>query len=75
MDLNATEARRQFLTLIEDLPSEGVLITKRGKPLARLIPVQKPRKGRMVTRPFIRGRGKPGPLMPTTTTPYDLIFD
>jgi prevent-host-death family protein len=75
MDLNATEARRQFLTLIEDLPSEGVLITKRGKPLARLIPVQKPRKGRMVTGALVRTKGKPGPLAPTTATPYDLLFD
>jgi prevent-host-death family protein len=75
MKLSVSEVRRQFLTLIEDLPSEGVLITKRGKPFARLIPVQKSRKGRMVTGALVRTKGKPGPLAPTTATPYDLLFD
>jgi hypothetical protein len=28
-----------------------------------------------VTGPIIKGKGKPGPLCPTTENPYDLIFD
>jgi antitoxin (DNA-binding transcriptional repressor) of toxin-antitoxin stability system len=40
--MNVSEFREQLLTLIERLPPEGVLVTKRGKPVARLLPVPKP---------------------------------
>lgn len=75
VDLNVTEVRRRLLSLLEDLPEEGIVITRRGEPLARLTPVPSPRKGRFVKGPFIKSKGKPGPLCPTTETPYDLIFD
>jgi prevent-host-death family protein len=39
--LNASEFRKQCLTLLDKLPAEGVLITRRGKPVARLTPVRK----------------------------------
>lgn len=37
--LNVSEFRKQALDLLEHLPPEGVLITKRGKPLAKVTPV------------------------------------
>jgi len=40
--LNVAEFREQLLTLIERLPPEGILVTKRGRPVARLLPVRKP---------------------------------
>jgi prevent-host-death family protein len=38
--LNVSEFREQCLALLDGLPAEGVVITKRGKPVARLVPVQ-----------------------------------
>jgi antitoxin (DNA-binding transcriptional repressor) of toxin-antitoxin stability system len=40
--LNVSEFREQLLSLIDHLPPEGVLVTKRGKPVAHLLPVRKP---------------------------------
>lgn len=37
-DLNITQFRRRCLSLLEDLPAEGITITKRGRPLARVTP-------------------------------------
>jgi antitoxin (DNA-binding transcriptional repressor) of toxin-antitoxin stability system len=39
-NLNASEFRRQCLALLDHLPPEGVLITRRGKPIARVTPVR-----------------------------------
>ncbi len=75
MNLNVTEFRRQILSLLSDLPEEGVLITKRGEPVARLLPVKRQRKGRYVTGPLIEGKGSTGPLCPGTENPYDVLFD
>jgi antitoxin (DNA-binding transcriptional repressor) of toxin-antitoxin stability system len=74
-DLNITEFRRQCLTLLIDLPAEGVLVTKHGAPVARVTPVRTRRRGKRVTLPLLRGKGRPGPLCPVTKTPYDLVFD
>ena len=38
--LNVSQFRQQCLALLDELPAEGVLITKRGHPVARLVPVQ-----------------------------------
>jgi antitoxin (DNA-binding transcriptional repressor) of toxin-antitoxin stability system len=74
-DLSITEFRRQCLALLEDLPEEGIVITKRGQPLARVSPVRARRKGERVTPPLLRGKGLPGPRCPNTETPYDLVLD
>lgn len=37
--LNVTDFREQCLQLIEELPIDGVLITKRGRPVAKLLPI------------------------------------
>jgi prevent-host-death family protein len=74
-DLSVTEFRRQCLTLLEELPEEGIVLTKRGQPLARVMPVRRRRKGQRVTLPLLKGTGRPGPLCPNTETPYDLVFD
>jgi antitoxin (DNA-binding transcriptional repressor) of toxin-antitoxin stability system len=39
--LNVSEFREQCLALLDKLPAEGVLITRRGKPIARVTPVRK----------------------------------
>jgi antitoxin (DNA-binding transcriptional repressor) of toxin-antitoxin stability system len=75
MELNATEVRRRILSLLDTLPGEGIVITKRGKALARLVPIGGAGKGSFVTGPMVPSRGKPGPLCPTTETPYDLLLD
>jgi prevent-host-death family protein len=74
-DLSITEFRRQCLSLIENLPEEGVVITKHGRPVARVAPICAARKGKRVTLPLLKGKGRPGPLCPDTETPYDLVFD
>jgi prevent-host-death family protein len=74
-DLSITEFRRQCLSLLEDLPAEGIVITKHGRPIARVAPVRPARKGERVTLPLLRGKGRPGPQCPSTETPYDLVLD
>jgi prevent-host-death family protein len=74
-DLSVTEFRRQCLSLLDALPDEGVIVTKRGKPLARITPVRRSRKGEHVSLPLLRGKGRRGPACPDTETPYDLVFD
>ena len=74
-DMSITEFRRQCLSLLEDLPEEGIVITKRGLPIARVAAVRPTRKGERVTVPLLQGRGRPGPLSPNLETPYDLVLD
>jgi antitoxin (DNA-binding transcriptional repressor) of toxin-antitoxin stability system len=74
VDVNVTELRRRILSLIEDLPDNGILITKRGQPRARLVPVKRRRKGRYVTGPIVPAKGLPGPLCPDRCNPYDVLF-
>jgi len=38
--LSATAFREQFLQLLEKIPVDGILITKRGHPVAKLVPVR-----------------------------------
>jgi hypothetical protein len=47
---------------------------KGRSPLARVIPVRAPRKGKPVALPLLKGKGKPGPLCPNSETPYNLIL-
>jgi len=74
-DLGITEFRRQCLSLLEDLPEEGIVITRRGQPVALVAPVRLMRKGERVTLPLLKGKGRRGPLCPNTETPYDLVLD
>lgn len=37
--LNVSEFRSQLLSLLENLPGSGVVVTKRGKPVAKLVPL------------------------------------
>ena len=37
--MNVSDFRQQCLVLLEDVPAEGILITKRGRPVARLLPL------------------------------------
>ena len=73
--LSITEFRRQCLSLLEDLPEEGLVITRHGQPVARVAPLRPVRQGERVTGPLLKGKGRPGPLCPNTETPYDLVLD
>jgi prevent-host-death family protein len=35
-----SELRERLLSLVDDLPQEGVLITRHGRPIAKLTPVR-----------------------------------
>lgn len=39
--LDVSEFRKRCLVLLNELPLEGVLITRRGKPIARVTPVRR----------------------------------
>ena len=43
--LNVSDFRKDCLSLLDELPAEGVLITKRGLPIARLTSVRKNNAG------------------------------
>jgi prevent-host-death family protein len=38
-EITATKFKEHCLALLDDLDSEGLVITKRGKPVAKLIPI------------------------------------
>ncbi|RPJ32575.1 MAG: hypothetical protein EHM35_11335 [Planctomycetaceae bacterium] len=38
--LNVSEFREHCLTPFDQLPAEGIVVTKRGKPIARVTPVR-----------------------------------
>ena len=38
--INATKFKEQCLSLLDHLSAEGIVITKRGNPLAKLIPLE-----------------------------------
>lgn len=38
--IGATEFKARCLALLDEVDSEGIVITKRGKPVAKLVPVQ-----------------------------------
>ena len=37
--IGASKFREQSLSLLDDLGAEGIVITKRGKPVAKVIPI------------------------------------
>jgi prevent-host-death family protein len=74
-DLSVTEFRRQCLPLLENLPEEGIVVTKHGQPVARVMPIRRKRRGQRVTLPLVKGKARSGPLGLGLETPYDLIFD
>ena len=38
--MNVSQFKEKCLALVDSLDSEGIVITKRGKPVARVIPIQ-----------------------------------
>ncbi len=38
--LNVSDFREQCLSLLDELPPDGLLVTKRGRPVARVLPVR-----------------------------------
>jgi prevent-host-death family protein len=75
MGLDVTEVRRRILSLIDELPEEGIVITKRGEPIARLMSIKHGKKRQYVSEAILAGKSKPGPLCPKDENPYDLLFD
>ena len=39
--IGATKFKEQCLTLLDELDRDGIVITKRGKPVARLLPFER----------------------------------
>ena len=39
-EIPISEVREQLLSLVDDLPREGVIITRHGNPIAKLMPVR-----------------------------------
>jgi prevent-host-death family protein len=39
-EISVSDFRQQCLALIDQLPAEGILITRHGHPVARLLPVR-----------------------------------
>lgn len=39
--ISAAKFKEQCLALLDDVDPEGILVTKRGKPVAKLIPVER----------------------------------
>jgi antitoxin (DNA-binding transcriptional repressor) of toxin-antitoxin stability system len=37
--INASRFKEQCLSLLDDLGAEGIVITKRGKPVAKVLPI------------------------------------
>ena len=75
MDVTITEFRRQCMTLLEDLPEEGIVVTKRGQAIARVTSIAACRKGKRITTTLYPGKGNPGSRVLDRETPYDLVFD
>jgi len=40
-EINASEFRKRCLALMDKLPAEGIVITKHGRPVARITPIRK----------------------------------
>jgi antitoxin (DNA-binding transcriptional repressor) of toxin-antitoxin stability system len=38
-DISVSDFRQQCLALMDELPAEGILITRHGQPIAKLLPV------------------------------------
>ena len=39
-EISVNDFRRQFIALMDNLPADGLLITRNGRPLAKLLPMQ-----------------------------------
>ena len=39
-ELNASAFRQRCLALLDQLPADGILVTKRGKPVAKITPIR-----------------------------------
>jgi prevent-host-death family protein len=39
--INISDFRQQCLSLVNELPSEGILISRHGEPVAKLVPVRR----------------------------------
>ena len=74
MEMNITELRRQMLSLIDHLPGEGIVITRRGQPVAEIRPIAKPGKEKRVVSPLIPATGRKGTVMLTSENCHDFLF-
>ncbi len=39
-EMNVSEFRQKCLSLIDELPADGIVITRRGRPVAKVLPVR-----------------------------------
>jgi antitoxin (DNA-binding transcriptional repressor) of toxin-antitoxin stability system len=75
MEMNVTELRKNLLSILGDLPAEGIVVTKRGKAVATIKPVQGERGYRLTDGPLIKGKGGKGLGYDQLRTPYELLSD
>jgi len=61
-EIPISEARARLLSLVDDLPRDGVIITRHGNPIARLTPVATVTAGLL------------GSLRGIVTDPHDDLF-
>ncbi len=40
LEMNVSDFRQKCLSLMEQLPAEGILITKHGRPVAKIVPIR-----------------------------------
>lgn len=73
MELNISHVRQRLLSLVDDIPEEGIMIVRHGERVARPIPIEASRPGQRVRLPLVKAKGKSGPLAPATENLHDLI--
>lgn len=47
-EISASEFKAKCLALLDDVDAEGIVITKRGKPVAKLVPIKPKTSGHLI---------------------------
>jgi len=47
-EISASEFKAKCLALLDDVGDEGIVITKRGKPVAKLVPIKPPTSAHLI---------------------------
>ncbi len=55
-EIKASEFKAQCLAILDNVDADGIIITKRGKPVARLVPISPPTSAHLIG--ILKGKGK-----------------
>lgn len=58
-EMSASEFKARCLALLDSVDAEGIVITKRGKPVAKLVPVRPTTSGHLIG--ILKGRVRVDP--------------